>query len=34
MHAYDQGTEHARRMVSLLVDGLRYGVSQSVNKPS
>jgi hypothetical protein len=22
MHAYDQGPEHARRMVSLLVDGL------------
>ncbi|MGO7624414.1 TetR family transcriptional regulator, partial [Rhizobium ruizarguesonis] len=25
MHAYAQGSEHARRMVSLLVDGLRYG---------
>jgi AcrR family transcriptional regulator len=25
MHAYNQGPEHARRMVSLLVDGLRYG---------
>ncbi|ASS56820.1 TetR/AcrR family transcriptional regulator [Rhizobium leguminosarum] len=25
MHAYAQGPEHARRMVSLLVDGLRYG---------
>jgi AcrR family transcriptional regulator len=25
MHAYKQGPEHARRMVSLLVDGLRYG---------
>ena len=25
MHAYDQGPEHARRMVALLVDGLRYG---------
>ncbi|MGO7830647.1 TetR family transcriptional regulator, partial [Rhizobium johnstonii] len=23
MHAYSQGSEHARRMVSLLVDGLR-----------
>ena len=27
MHAYKQGPEHARRMVSLLVDGLRYGAS-------
>ena len=25
MHAYNRGPEHARRMVSLLVDGLRYG---------
>ena len=25
MHAFDQGPEHARRMVSLFVDGLRYG---------
>jgi AcrR family transcriptional regulator len=25
MHAYAQGPQHARRMVSLLVDGLRYG---------
>jgi AcrR family transcriptional regulator len=25
MHAYKQGPEHARRMVCLLVDGLRYG---------
>ena len=25
MHAYAQGPKHARRMVSLLVDGLRYG---------
>jgi AcrR family transcriptional regulator len=25
MQAYNQGPEHARRMVSLLVDGLRYG---------
>jgi AcrR family transcriptional regulator len=24
MHAYKQGPEHARRMVALLVDGLRY----------
>jgi len=24
-HAYKQGPEHARRMVALLVDGLRYG---------
>ena len=27
MHAYKQGPEHARRMVALLVDGLRYGAS-------
>jgi AcrR family transcriptional regulator len=27
MHAYEQGPKHARRMVSLLVDGLRYGAS-------
>jgi len=27
MHAFDQGTEHARRMVSLFVDGLRYGAN-------
>ena len=26
-HAYAQGPQHARRMVSLLVDGLRYGAS-------
>src|SRR5580692_2263809 len=25
MHAFDQGPEQARRMVSLFVDGLRYG---------
>ena len=29
MHAYKQGPEHARRMVSLLVDGLRYGARSS-----
>ena len=34
MHAYEQGPEHARRMVSLLVDGLRYGTNPSVNVPS
>jgi hypothetical protein len=34
MHAYDQGPEHARRLVALLVDGLRYGASSSVNTPS
>jgi AcrR family transcriptional regulator len=28
-HAYNQGPEHARRMVALLVDGLRYGASRS-----
>ena len=27
MHAYQQGPEHARRMVALLVDGLRYRAS-------
>jgi AcrR family transcriptional regulator len=27
MHAYKRGPEHARRMVALLVDGLRYGAS-------
>lgn len=26
-HAYSQGPEHARRMVDLLVDGLRYGAN-------
>jgi AcrR family transcriptional regulator len=29
MHAYSQGPEHARRMVALLVDGLRYGMRPS-----
>jgi AcrR family transcriptional regulator len=29
MHAYGQGPEHARRMVALLVDGLRYGAKSS-----
>jgi AcrR family transcriptional regulator len=27
MHAFNQGPEHARRMVSLFVDGLRYGAN-------
>ena len=27
MRAYDRGPDHARRMVALLVDGLRYGTS-------
>jgi AcrR family transcriptional regulator len=27
--AYDRGPDHARRMVALLVDGLRYGKSKS-----
>jgi len=31
--AYDRGPEHARRMVALLVDGLRYGKSQSEDMP-
>jgi AcrR family transcriptional regulator len=34
MHAYNQGPEHARRMVSLLVDGLRFRASPSGNMPS
>jgi AcrR family transcriptional regulator len=36
MRAYNQGPgpEHARRMVSLLVDGLRYRASRSANTPS
>ena len=29
MHAYKQGPEHARRMVALLVDGLRFGAKSS-----
>jgi AcrR family transcriptional regulator len=33
-HAYEQGPEHARRMVALLVDGLRYGASSASNRPS
>lgn len=28
--AYDRGPDHARRMVALLVDGLRYGTSRSI----
>ena len=31
MHAYAQGPEHARRMVALLTDGLRYGAAVSVS---
>jgi hypothetical protein len=31
--AHDRGPEHARRMVALLLDGLRYGASRSVNTP-
>jgi AcrR family transcriptional regulator len=31
--AYDRGPEHARRMVALLVDGLRYGTDRSNNLP-
>ncbi len=34
MQAHDEGPAHARRMVALLVDGLRYGASPSVNTPS
>jgi AcrR family transcriptional regulator len=32
--AYQQGPDHAQRMVALLVDGLRYGKSQSNSLPS
>jgi AcrR family transcriptional regulator len=32
MHAFGQGSKHARRMVSLLLDGLRYGAN-SAAKP-
>lgn len=32
--AHDEGPAHARRMVALLVDGLRYSASLSVNTPS
>jgi AcrR family transcriptional regulator len=32
MRAYDRGPDHARRMVALLVDGLRYGKSVSEKK--
>jgi AcrR family transcriptional regulator len=31
MRAYDRGPDHARRMVALLVDGLRYGAGRSNN---
>jgi hypothetical protein len=34
MSAYDDGPGHAQRMVALLVDGLRFGTSPSVNMPS
>ena len=34
MHAHRQGPEHARRMVELLVDGLRYGPRPAVNTPT
>jgi AcrR family transcriptional regulator len=33
LHAHGQGPEHARRMVALLVDGLRYGAPSSVGAP-
>jgi AcrR family transcriptional regulator len=32
--AYEKGADHARRMVALLVDGLRYGPSRSEDLPS
>lgn len=34
MSVKDDQTDYARRMVTLLVDGLRYGASPSVNMPS
>jgi AcrR family transcriptional regulator len=34
IQAHDKGPAHPRRMVALLVDGLRYGASPSVNMPS
>ncbi|MBE9136203.1 TetR/AcrR family transcriptional regulator [Nodosilinea sp. LEGE 07088] len=34
MSAKDDRTDYARRMISLLVDGLRYGASPQVNTPS
>jgi AcrR family transcriptional regulator len=34
MRAYDRGPDHARRLVALLVDGLRYGKTLSENLPS
>ena len=33
-NAYGQGPEHVRRMVALLVDGLRYGARSSADAPS
>lgn len=32
--AYEQGSDHARRMVDLLVDGLRYGAARSKSPSS
>ncbi len=34
MQARDEGSDHAPRMVALLVDGLRYGASVSADTPS
>jgi len=34
MQAHGEGPDHARRMVALLVDGLRYGASPSADTPS
>ena len=34
MQARDDGSGHVRRMVALLVDGLRYGASPPVNTPA
>ena len=30
MHTHKQGPEHARRMIALLVDGLRYGAKETI----
>ena len=31
---HDEDPDRARRMVALLIDGLRYGANPSVNTPS
>lgn len=34
MQTRDEGSDHARRMVTLLMDGLRYGVGPKANTPA